>query len=418
MIKKTIIKSISAREILDSRGNPTIEAEVLLADGSIGVAAVPSGASTGVHEAVELRDGGKRYGGNGVLKAVENVNKKINKLLKGEDALKQRELDRMMIELDGTENKGNLGANAILSVSLALARACAQSKKVPLYKYIRSTFKLQEKVWRMPVPTMNVLNGGRHADNGLSVQEFMLVPIKGNFAEKVRIGSEVFHALKELLKEKKLGIAVGDEGGFAPKLAFNEEALKLLMKAISNAGYKPGKDVMLASDIAASEFYKNGKYFFSNQHSGISAEEMAKILVGWLRKYPFISLEDPFAEDDWENWAKFTQEVGKKAIIIGDDLFVTNVERLKKGIEEKVGNAILIKLNQIGSLSETIDAIYLAKKNKYKISVSHRSGETCDTFIADLAVAVNADFIKTGSLSRSERVEKYNRLMKIESELK
>ncbi|PJA89865.1 MAG: phosphopyruvate hydratase [Candidatus Magasanikbacteria bacterium CG_4_9_14_3_um_filter_32_9] len=418
MIKKTIIKSISAIEILDSRGNPTIEAEVLLADGSVGVVAVPSGASTGTHEAVELRDGGKRYSGNGVLKAVENVNKKINKLLKGEDALKQRELDRMMIELDGTENKGNLGANSILSVSLALARACAQSKKVPLYKYIRSTFKLQEKVWRMPVPTMNVLNGGRHADNGLSVQEFMLVPIKGDFAEKVRIGSEVFHALKVLLKEKKLSIAVGDEGGFAPKLTFNEEALKLLMKAISNAGYKPGKDVMLASDIAASEFYKGGKYFFSNPHSGISAEEMTKILIGWLRKYPFISLEDPFAEDDWENWAKFTNEVGKKVIIIGDDLFVTNVERLKKGIEEKVGNAILIKLNQIGSLSETIDAIYLAKKNKYKISVSHRSGETCDTFIADLAVAVNADFIKTGSLSRSERVEKYNRLMKIESELK
>ncbi|MCF6277111.1 MAG: phosphopyruvate hydratase [Candidatus Magasanikbacteria bacterium] len=418
MSKKTNIKSVKAREILDSRGNPTIETEVLLVDGSIGIACVPSGASTGIHEAVELRDGGKRYGGKGVLKAVENVNKKINKLLKGEDASKQRELDRLMIELDGTENKSKLGANAILAVSLASARACANSKKVPLYKYIRSAFKLQEKTWVMPIPTMNVLNGGRHADNKLSVQEFMLVPVKGSFAEKVMVGSEIFQTLKVLLKEKKLNTAVGDEGGFAPNLTFNEEALKLLMKAIKKAGYIAGKDVMLASDIAASEFYKDRKYFFNSSKIGIKAEEMMKILSGWIKKYPFISLEDPFAEDDWENWASFTREVGKKVAIIGDDLFVTNVKRLKKGIDRKVGNAILIKLNQIGTLSQTIDAIYLAKKNKYKVSVSHRSGETCDTFIADLSVAVNADFIKTGSLSRSERVGKYNRLMKIESELK
>jgi len=418
MNKNSLVKSIVAREILDSRGNPTVEAEVKLADGSIGVAAVPSGASTGIHEALELRDGGERYGGKGVLKAVQNVNTKINKALKGKDAVKQRKLDELMLTLDGSKNKGNLGANAILSVSLALARAAAQSKNIPLYKYLRKTFSLPETKWKMPTPTMNVLNGGRHADNGLTVQEFMIVPVKGRFSERVRMGAEVFHTLKEILKIKKLNTAVGDEGGFAPDLKFNEEALKLLMKAIKQAGFVPGKDIALASDVASSEFFKDGKYYFQNSRVGISAGEMSKTLASWLRKYPIISLEDPFAEDDWVNWAKFTKDFSKKVAVVGDDLFVTNVERLQRGIDEGVGNAILIKLNQIGSLSETIDAIYLAKKNRYKVSVSHRSGETSDTFIADLSVAVNADFIKTGSLSRSERVGKYNRLMKIENELK
>jgi enolase len=418
MAIKTIIKEIKAREILDSRGNPTIEASVRLSDGSVGVATVPSGASTGVHEAVELRDGDSRYGGKGVLKAVKNVNQNINKALKGEDATKQRQIDKIMRDLDGTKNKSKLGANAILSVSLAVARASSISKKQPLYKYIRKTFRLPETKWLMPTPTMNVLNGGRHADNGLSVQEFMIVPLKGKFRERVRMGAEVFHSLKQLIKAKKMNTSVGDEGGFAPNLTFNEEALKLLMKAIKSAGYEPGKDLGLASDIASSEFFRGGKYYFSDSKHGIDADEMIKILAGWLRKYPIVSLEDPFAEDDWENWAKFTQAFGKKVIIVGDDLFVTNVERLERGIKEGVSNAILIKLNQIGSLSETIDAIYLAKKNNYKVSVSHRSGETNDTFIADLSVAVNADFIKTGSLSRSERVGKYNRLMEIEGELK
>lgn len=416
-MSKTIIKKISAREILDSRGNPTVEAAVVLEDGSVGVAAVPSGASTGTHEAVELRDGAKRYGGKGVLKAVKNVNTEISNLLLEKDASNQRELDEAMIKLDNTPNKKRLGANAILSVSLACARACAVSNNEPLYKYIRRTFALKESEWRMPVATMNLINGGRHADNNLSIQEFMIVPVHKQMSERIRMGSQIFHSLASILREKGYNTAVGDEGGFAPDLVNNEQALKLLIKAIEISGFIPGKNVYLAMDMAASEFYRNGKYYFINQRQTSTADKMIRILESWVKKYPIISIEDPLAEDDWSNWQLLTKRIGGKTIIVGDDLFVTNVERIKKGIDEKVGNAVLIKVNQIGTLSESIDAIYLAKKNNYQVSVSHRSGETADTFIADLAVAVNAEFIKTGSMSRSERVEKYNRLMKIESEL-
>ena len=414
---KTTIKKIFAREILDSRGNPTVEATVILADNSVGAAAVPSGASTGAHEAVELRDDAKRYGGKGVLKAVKNVNTEISDLLLGKDAANQREIDKAMIKLDGTPNKKRLGANAILPVSLACARAGAVSNNEPLYKYIRRTFALKENEWRMPVATMNLINGGRHADNNLSVQEFMIVPIHKQMRERIRMGSQIFHALASILREKGYNTAVGDEGGFAPDLINNEQALKLLMKAIEASGFIPGKNVYLAMDIAASEFYRNGKYYFTNQRQISTADKILRILESWVKKYPIISMEDPLAEDDWENWRILTKKLGKKIIIVGDDLFVTNVARIKKGIEEKVANAVLIKVNQIGTLSETIDAIYLAKKNNYQVSVSHRSGETADTFIADLAVAVNAEFIKTGSMSRSERIEKYNRLMKIEDEI-
>jgi enolase len=416
-MNKTSIKKIVAREILDSRGNPTLETSVILADGSVGVASVPSGASTGAHEAVELRDNAKRYGGKGVLKAVKNVNVTLNKALIGMNATKQRLIDDKMITLDSTKNKKKLGANAILSVSLACARASAISQGQPLYKYIRKTFSLKEKNWRMPVATMNIINGGRHADNNLSVQEFMIVPIHKQMRERIRIGSQIFHSLAAILREKGYNTAVGDEGGFAPDLLNNEQALKLLIKAIKAAGFTPGKNVYLAMDIAASEFYRNGKYYFVNQKQSATADKMLRELDSWIKKYPILSIEDPLSEDDWDNWKILTKELGKKVTIVGDDLFVTNVLRIKKGIEEKVANAVLIKVNQIGTLSESIDAIYLARKNKYQISVSHRSGETADTFIADLAVAVNAEFIKTGSMSRSERVEKYNRLMKIENEL-
>ena len=416
-MKKTIIKKITAREILDSRGNPTVEATVELQDGSIGVAAVPSGASTGTHEALELRDGAKRYGGKGVLKAVKNINTSINSVLKGKDASRQRMVDDTMLELDGTDNKKKLGANAILAVSLANTRAVANSLSMPLYKYIRYAYNLKEKGWRMPVATMNVLNGGRHADNNLSVQEFMIVPINKSFAERVRMGSQIFHSLSQILNQKGYSTGVGDEGGFAPDLINNEKALQLLMQAIKHAGFVPGKNVFLAMDVAASEFYRKGKYYFASKKQASTADKLIRTLESWTKKYPFISIEDPLAEDDWDNWKILTKKFGKKISIVGDDLFVTNVERIKKGIEMKVGNAVLIKLNQIGTLSETIDAIYLAKQNKYQIAVSHRSGETADTFIADLAVAVNSEYIKAGSLSRSERVEKYNRLMKIEQEV-
>jgi enolase len=417
-MKKTAIKAISAREILDSRGNPTVEATVILADGSFGVAMVPSGASTGIHEALELRDGSpKRYGGKGVLKAVKHVNTHIAKALKGKDALGQRMIDQTMLDLDGTPNKKKLGANAILAVSLATARAAASSKKKPLYKYLRTTFKLKEKGWRMPIATMNVLNGGRHADNGLSIQEFMIVPMHKRFAERVRMGSQIFHSLKQILHKKRMNAGVGDEGGFAPALRNNEQALKLLMQAIKDAGFTPGKNVYLAMDMAASEFCRKGKYYLNSQSQASSAEKLMRVVGSWVEKYPFISIEDPLGEDDWENWALFTKKFSKKVTVVGDDLFVTNVERVQKGIDMGVGNAVLIKLNQIGTLSETIDTIYLAKKHGYKTSISHRSGETSDTFIADLAVAVNSEFIKTGSLSRSERVGKYNRLMKIELEI-
>ncbi len=416
-MKKTTIKKITAREILDSRGNPTVEATVVLASGAEGTAAVPSGASTGTYEALELRDKAKRYGGKGVLKAVKNINTTINKKLNGMDAKNQRMIDTTMLELDGTKNKKKLGANAILAVSLATARASAKAIGKPLYQHIRSTYKLKEKTWRMPIATMNVINGGRHANNNLSCQEFMIVPINSKFSERVRIGSQIFHALKHLLDSRGHSTAVGDEGGFAPDLANNEQALKMLVLAIKEAGFVPGKHVYLAMDIAASEFYRGGKYYFTSKSQPSSADKILRTLQSWIKKYPIVSIEDPLAEDDWENWKILNKKIGKKVTIVGDDLLVTNVERIQKAIDMKACNAVLIKLNQIGTLSETIDAINLAKANGYQISVSHRSGETADTFIADLAVAVNAEFIKTGSMSRSERVEKYNRLMKIEMEV-
>jgi len=411
------IKQIIAREILDSRGNPTVEAKVVLQNGIVGVAKVPSGASTGAHEALELRDGGKRYGGKGVLKAVKNVNTIIARALKGMDVSNIKMIDNKMIKLDGTENKAKLGANAILSVSLACARAGALAKKMPLYKFIRQAYNIKEKTFRMPIPTMNILNGGRHADNNLSVQEFMIIPRHKLLRERVRIGSQIFHSLASLLSQKGYSTAVGDEGGFAPDLLSNERALQLIVQAIKSAGWVPGKHVFLGLDVAASEFYHNDKYYFMSKKQGWQSAKIIKVLENWIKKYPIVSIEDGLDEDDWESWKVLTKKLSKKVILVGDDLFVTNVKRLQKGIDEKVGNAILIKLNQIGSLTETIDAIMLAKKNKYQVSISHRSGETSDTFIADLAVAVNSEFIKTGSLSRSERVEKYNRLMEIEMEL-
>lgn len=416
-MKDSEIKKIVSREILDSRGNPTLETKVYLDGGIVGKAAVPSGASTGTHEALELRDNAKRFGGKGVLKAVKNVNTIIAKELVGKDVLDQKNIDQLMINLDGTDNKRRLGANAILSVSLACARAGAKLNKQPLYKYIRSSFALPEKNWRMPIATMNILNGGRHADNNLSCQEFMIIPIHKKFAERVRMGSQIFHSLKAILNEKGYTTSVGDEGGFAPDLLNNERAIQLILKAIQVSGFVPGKNVFLGFDIAASEFYRKGKYYFSSPSQASSADKMIRVFESWVRRYPILFLEDPLAEDDWDNWQILTKRLGKKVSVVGDDLFVTNVKRIQKGIDEKVANAVLIKLNQIGTLSETIDAIYLSKKHGYKVAISHRSGETADTFIADLAVAVNSEFIKTGSMSRSERVEKYNRLMEIESEV-
>lgn len=411
------IKTISAREVLDSRGNPTVEAKVVLENGVFGVAKVPSGASTGTHEALELRDGGKRYGGKGVLKAVKNVLTLIAPAIKGKDVTKIREIDARMLELDGTKNKANLGANAILAVSLAAARAGAAAMNIPLYQYIRYVYKIPEKGYRMPVLGMNIINGGRHADNGLSIQEFMIIPRHKLLRERVRMGSQIFHALANLLSQKGYSTAVGDEGGFAPQILNNERGLQLIMEAIKSAGWEPGKHVYLGLDVAASEFFRHGSYYFVGPKQGWRADKMISTLVQWSKKYPLLSIEDGLAEDDWENWQKLTKELGRKVTLVGDDLFVTNVERIKKGIEMKVANCVLIKVNQIGTLSETIAAILLARKHGYQIFISHRSGETADTFIADLAVAVNAEFVKTGSMSRSERVEKYNRLMEIENEL-
>jgi len=417
------IVNITAREILDSRGNPTIETTVSLKNGVVGIASVPSGASTGIHEALELRDGGKRYGGLGVLKAVENVNKKIASLLIGLEVEQQQKIDEVMLKMDGTKNKSKLGANAILSVSLACARAGAACKKQPLYVYLAKTFGFVAP-FKLPRPMMNVINGGRHADSGLDVQEFMIVPniVKNgqiNFAECVRVGAEIFHSLKNLLHNTNFTVSVGDEGGFAPKLKNDELALEELMKGIKGAGYVAGKDVELAMDCAASEYFANDKYIFEKKK--LNAQKISQIYCSWLKKYPLVSLEDPMAQDDWEGWKILQQELLKnkqKPLLVGDDLFVTNIVRLQKGITDGVANAILVKVNQIGTLSETVATIKLAKKNNYKTIISHRSGETADTFIADLAVAVAADFIKIGSLSRSERVEKYNRLMQIEKELK
>lgn len=411
------IQSIEAREILDSRGNPTVEAKVVLNGGSEGKAAVPSGASTGEHEDLELRDGGKRYGGKGVLKAVKNVNTTIAKYFSNRTVLSIQELDKLLDKLDGTDNKSNLGANATLAVSLAATRAFASEAKLPLYRYIRQAFQIPFKDYRLPVPMINILNGGRHADNGLTVQEFLIMPRHKEMRERVRMGSQIFHSLANILSQKGFSTAVGDEGGFAPELANNERGLQLIMEAIRAAGFEPGKHVWLGLDVAASEFYRHGNYYFLGKKQGWRPEKMIQLLTAWVKKYPLLSIEDGLAEDDWKNWQTLTRELGKKVLLVGDDLFVTNVDRLNRGIKERVANAILIKVNQIGTLTDTVEAVRLAQTSGYQIAVSHRSGETADTFIADLAVAVNAEFIKTGSMSRSERVEKYNRLMEIEAEL-
>ncbi len=411
------ISQIVAREILDSRGNPTVEAKVVLENGLSAVAKVPSGASTGTHEALELRDGGKRYGGKGVLRAVKNVNTEIAKAVCGMEVTKIQEIDEKMIALDGTKSKSRLGANAILAVSMASARAGAMVMNMPLYQYLRYAYKISEKNYRLPVLGMNIINGGRHADNGLSIQEFMIMPRHKLLRERVRMGSQIFHSLANLLSQKGYSTGVGDEGGFAPDLLNNERGLQLIVEATKLAGWEVGKNVFLALDVAASEFYRHGNYYFLGKKQGWRPAKMIDILSQWVKKYPIVSIEDGLAEDDWDNWQILTKELGKKINLVGDDLFVTNVERIKRGIEENVANTVLIKLNQVGSVTETIEAIKLARKNNYQIFISHRSGETADTFIADLAVAVNSEFIKTGSMSRSERIEKYNRLMEIELEL-
>ncbi len=404
-----------ARQILDSRGNPTVEAEVLLADGGIGRAAVPSGASTGEHEAVELRDGDiECYLGKGVLKAVENVNGEIANALANMDASDQRALDQKMIELDGTPTKGRLGANAILAVSMAAARASAASFGLPLYRYLGGA-----GANLLPCPMMNILNGGAHADNNVDFQEFMVMPVGAeSFSEALRWGVEIFHTLKGVLKKRGYNTAVGDEGGFAPSVKSNVEAIDVVLEAIQQAGYEPGDEVAIALDPAASEFYQDGKYVFKKSDKSVkSSEEMVRFWAKWVSDYPIVSLEDGLAEDDWEGWQMLTKEVGSKIQLVGDDLFVTNTERLQEGIDRGVANSILIKVNQIGTVSETLDAIDLARRNGYTSVISHRSGETEDTFIADLAVATGVGQIKTGSASRTDRIAKYNQLLRIEEEL-
>ncbi len=410
----TAIIDIHAREILDSRGNPTVEVDVQLETGAIGRAAVPSGASTGVHEAVELRDGDKnRYLGKGVTKAVDFVNTEIFEALVGVDAEDQMYVDQILIDLDGTENKGRLGANAILGVSLATAKAMAAELDVPLYRYVGGTF-----AHILPTPMMNIINGGAHADNPVDIQEFMIMPISAlNFAEGLRMGSEIFHALKKQLKAAGYNTNVGDEGGFAPAVKSSDEALDFIMKSIEAAGYKPEEDIVIALDSASTEFFKDGKYHLEGEGKILSSEEMVKYYEDLCDRYPIVSIEDGLAEDDWEGWSKLTAALGDKIQIVGDDLFVTNPKRLKQGIEDKAANAILVKVNQIGTLSETLEAIEMAKKAGFGIVLSHRSGETEDSIIADLAVATNAGQIKTGSLSRSDRVAKYNQLLRIEEEL-
>ena len=412
----TKISKIIGREILDSRGNPTVEIDVVLADGSFGRAGVPSGASTGSHEAVELRDGdAKRYGGKGVLLAVKNVNEDIQKKLKGK-VWNQKTLDQAMIELDGTENKGKLGANAILGVSIAFAKAIAMSEKKPLWKYFKDISKNKEI--RLPVPMMNILNGGSHAENSTDLQEFMIMPTGAkSFKQALQWGAEVFHTLKKILKEKKLSTLVGDEGGYAPSLPSNESAILVILEAIKRAGYTPGLDISIAIDAAASEFYKDGKYVLSKENRSLTSEEMITFYEDWVKKFPIVSIEDGLAEDDWIGWSLLTAKLGKKIQIVGDDLFVTNIKRLALGIEKKAGNSILIKLNQIGTVTETIDAINMAKKAGFTAVVSHRSGETEDSTIADLVVGLGTGQIKTGSLCRSERVAKYNELLRIEESL-
>jgi len=414
------IRSIIAREILDSRGNPTVACRVTLRSGVTAEAKVPSGASTGSHEALELRDGGKRYGGKGVLKAVTNVNKKIAPMLRGVDASHQEQIDAMMIELDGTENKSKLGANGVLGVSLACAEATALHRRLPLWKSLRHTFDFGRAA-RLPFPTMNVLNGGAHANWSLDIQECMIVPKQRTMAERIRAGAETFHMLAKILKEEGYATTVGDEGGFAPKLPNVETAFELLVTAIKRAGYKPGQDMTLAADVASSEFYdaKAKRYKMKTEGREFTAAQLLHRYEHWCDVFPLESLEDPFAEDDWKAWREAMVMFRRRRLpIVGDDFFVTNVERLDRGIVEKAASAILIKLNQIGTLSETVAAINMAHKADWVTSISHRSGETSDTLIADLAVACGSEYIKTGSLSRSERVEKYNRLLEIEMEMK
>jgi len=409
------IEIIHARQILDSRGNPTIEVDVVTDEGAFGRAAVPSGASTGIHEAMELRDGGSIWMGKGVTLAVEHVNEVLNEELHGIDVTEQRLIDQIMIDVDGTENKSNLGANAILGVSLAVAKAAAETVRQPLYRYIGGA-----NVGVLPVPMMNILNGGSHADNKIDIQEFMVMPVgASSFSEGLRMGTEIFHSLKEVLRAERHSTNVGDEGGFAPNLKSNDEGVEFVLRAIEKAGYKPGDDVLLAFDAAASEFYdkKSGIYKFDSTGDEMSGEEMVEFWCNWSKKYPIVSIEDGLDEDDWDSWKLLTERLGKDVQLVGDDLFVTNVNRLSKGIDQGVANSILVKVNQIGTLSETMDAVEMAHKAGYTSVMSHRSGETEDTTIADLAVALKTGQIKTGSASRSDRIAKYNQLLRIEEEL-
>ena len=407
------IKAIKAREIVDSRGNPTVEADVILTNGVMGRAAVPSGASTGSREAIELRDGGSRYLGKGVLKAVENVNGEIAKAVVGMEASDQTGIDQRMIDLDGTENKGRLGANALLAVSMATAHAAAKDAGLPLYQYLGKA-----DAYKLPVPMMNIINGGAHADNSVDMQEFMILPVTaGSMAEAIRYGAEVFHNLKAVLKKRGLNTAVGDEGGFAPDLASNEQAIEVILEAITKAGFKVGQDIWLGLDVASSEFYHDGKYVLESEGKKFSSEEFTAYLENWVNQYPIITIEDAMAEGDWAGWAHLTNVLGKRVQLVGDDLFVTNTKILKEGIDKSIANSILIKVNQIGTLTETMNAIAMAHAAGYTAVVSHRSGETEDSTIADLAVATSAGQIKTGSLSRSDRIAKYNQLLRIAEQL-
>lgn len=409
----SLIKNIKARQVIDSRGNPTVEADVTLDDGSFGRGISPSGASTGSREAIELRDGDKsKYGGKGVLTAVNNINTEIKSALVGKDATNQAVIDQLMIDLDGTENKGRLGANAILAVSIAVAQAAAASKGLPLYAYLKTDD------YKMPVPMMNIINGGEHADNSVDFQEFMIVPVGApTIAEAIRYGSEIFHELKSVLSAKGYNTAVGDEGGFAPDLKSNEEAITVILEAIANAGYKAGEDIMIAMDAASSELYKDGHYYLGSEDKTLSSAEMVDLLGEWVNKYPIISIEDGLDESDWDGFKLQTEKFGDRLQIVGDDLFVTNPKILKEGIDKGIANSILIKINQIGTLTETFEAIRMAKEAGYTAVISHRSGETEDTVIADIAVATGAGQIKTGSLSRTDRIAKYNQLIRIEEAL-
>ncbi len=415
------IKAIKAREILDSRGNPTIETKIILDSGEISKASVPSGASTGIHEAWELRDGDKkRYDGKGVLKAIANVNTEIFDALKGIDIVNQEKIDDVMIKLDGTKNKKRLGANAILSVSLAAARAGALAQDLELYEYIAKTYGFDSKKFKLPTPSFNIFNGGKHADTNLDFQEFMILPLKNvSFSEKVRMGAEIFHELGVVLKDAGLDTDVGNEGGYAPDIFSSIKALEYIMAAVINAGYIPGKDIGLGMDVGSSELFdvSKQKYIFKLDQAQYSPDTLIGLYNEWFRKFPIVSIEDGLAQDDWDGWRELTKELGGHILLIGDDLFATNIERLRKGLKEKAANAVLIKPNQVGTLSETIACIKLAQVHNYQLMVSHRSGETCDDFIADLSVAAGADYIKSGSLSRGERLAKYNRLMEIEDSL-